>query len=216
MSQSDPERVGRAPSGSNTGRSWTARGSGAPGPRRSLIRRDVHTREAEHGPDNVASSCTTVEPRPRKGQLRAVEPPGAQSSPPAARGPAWLVTLLDFIERATSRTTSLWQHLAMFVAYSLVIAGLPIFAVAWVVTRFVALGSWPGMSSIAAVAATAGLTIIMRRFRREIEGPLGLAAADDAGNQAGERGLREPAGDQGAGQGTGTDQEWGPSGRAIT
>jgi hypothetical protein len=54
----------------------------------------------------------------------------------------------------------------MFFVYSLVIAGLPIVAVAWVVTRFVAIGSWPGMSSIAAVSAAGGLTIIMRRFQR--------------------------------------------------
>jgi hypothetical protein len=232
LSQSEPdhERVGQAPSSSDTPRSRAMRARGVPGPRRGLIRRDVHAREAESALENVATSSTpapaavhtpadssasasgsvlasgpapannsapgtstepenapasantrvpanypervekAVEPRPPKGQLLRVEPPGAQSSPPAARGPAWLVTLLDFIERATSRTTSLWQHLAMFFAYSLVIAGLPIFAVAWVVTRFVAVGSWQGMSSIAVVAAACGLTIIMRRFWREVEG----------------------------------------------
>jgi hypothetical protein len=98
------------------------------------------------------------------------KPPGARPSPPATRGPTWLVTLLDFIERATGRTTAMWQHLAMFFAYSLVIAGLPISAAAWVVTRFVAVGSWQVMTSIAVIAGAGGLTIIMRRFQREVGG----------------------------------------------
>jgi len=77
--------------------------------------------------------------------------------------------LLDFIENATSRATSLWQLLAIFFVYSVFIVGLPITAVAWVASRLVTIGSWPGMTSIAVVAAASGLTIIMRRFQRQEE-----------------------------------------------
>jgi len=106
---------------------------------------------------------------PRRGQLRRADPPGAKTSRAAERGPAWLVTLLDFMERATARTTSLWQHLAMFFAYSFMIAGIPIIAVAWVVTRLVEIGSWPGMSTVGAVSAVSGFAVIMRRFRRQMD-----------------------------------------------
>jgi hypothetical protein len=197
QSSSDPGSAGHTPGGPEVPRSRSARVRSAYGLRRGLTRRNVRPREIGSTPKNAAIPSPTVVPTPtdsaapvsgsvvisghapadkcmdrrrRSGRLLPLAPPGAQASPPAARGPAWLVTLVDFSERATSRTTSIGQHLAMFLAYSLVLAGLPIFAVAWVASQVVGVRSWAGMSSIAVGAAAGGMTIIMSRFKRKIGG----------------------------------------------
>jgi hypothetical protein len=77
----------------------------------------------------------------------------------------WLVTLLDFVERATGRTTSLREHVTMFVIYVLMIVLIPVGMAAFVVVEIVALGTWPGMTSIGILAASAGGAVFVRRLR---------------------------------------------------
>jgi hypothetical protein len=117
---------------------------------------------------NGTSAPVESRSRCRDGHLLLpASPPSAAPSPPAARGPDWLVTLIDFIERATSRTTSLPQHLVMFFGYCLMIVGVPVAGVAWIVRSLLDVGSWPGMTAIGSIAAAGGLTLIMRKSQQQ-------------------------------------------------
>ena len=107
-----------------------------------------------------------------------VRPPAAGVSASPVRGPAWFVALLDFVERATGRTTSLREHLTMFIVYALVIVGVPAGLSAYVVVKIVSMGTWPGMTSIVVVAASAGGAVFIKRWGRTAD----ASAGEDAGD----------------------------------
>jgi hypothetical protein len=122
----------------------------------------------------VGGAAQSVAWRPLPVRVPVTEP---SKSP--TRGPVWLVTLLDFVERATGRTTSLREHMIMFVVYVLMIALLPIGIAAVVVVKIVAMGSWSGMISIGIVAASAGGAVFLKRLRRDSELPAAVASTGD-------------------------------------
>ena len=189
-----------------------------------IIRRETaeaapEPRALPGGPERSPAQPAAGEPESRAGGLwqpLTTVATAAEASPPAERGPRWLVTVLDFVERATGRTTSLREHLVMFVVYAFGVIVVPVVGAAYLVTRMIASASWPGMTIIGMLAASAGVTLFLRRLRQEssaetangqpVEGsrpdaPAGVGHAPDgsAGSDPATRPAEDPAeGDGGA------------------
>lgn len=138
------------------------------GPKR-VIR--VRKSSDEHPVGSTETSAHRIpgrEDRPRKRAWRplAVPPPQAEPSLPSIRGPEWLVAVLDFIERATSRAMSLSEHLALFIAYTVMLVIAPIAGTAYIVGKIVDGASWPTMTSVGLLATSGGAALFVRRRQR--------------------------------------------------
>ena len=66
----------------------------------------------------------------------------------------------------------------MFMVYALVIVGLPGGLAAYVVVKIVSMGTWPGMTSIVVVAASAGGAVFVNRWKRGADAAAGEEAQE--------------------------------------
>jgi hypothetical protein len=120
---------------------------------------------APRAPAGLPAQSRKTEPTPW--EPLAVRPPTAASAPSPKRGPAPLTTILDFVERATGRATSMREHLTIFTVYSfmLLLFVLPVLATAAFIASKIAQGpAWPIVTSIAVGAASTGAVVFMKRL----------------------------------------------------
>jgi hypothetical protein len=177
--ESDRETTGLPteprPTGSESRRPWTDR------LRRFLPRSgkadgvDGQAIEKLDQPDEVLpADATEGVAKPGAWQPLPVQPPEAEPSASPTRGPAWLLAVLDFIERATGRTTSLREHLTMFIVYVLMIlltVAVVIGGAVVLVVNVISIGTWPGITSIVVLAASAGGAVFVKRAQRDATPP---------------------------------------------
>ncbi|MEV6302450.1 hypothetical protein AB0M02_23755 [Actinoplanes sp. NPDC051861] len=118
--------------------------------------------------DQARTSPPAPEQQPAGWRAIPVRAPAARPTLPSPRGPAALVTVLDFMERATARATSLGQLLVVFTCYGMFLLVLPVAGAAYVAGRLLGVASWPGMASVGLLATAGGSALFVRRWQQNV------------------------------------------------
>lgn len=116
-----------------------------------------------------------------------VPPPVAGPSSSPTRGPAWLLALLDFVERAAGRATSLREHVTIVLVYAALfvsITGIVVAGAVVVLVEMMSIGSWPGMAAVTVAIAASGGAVFARRMTTGAAADQPISTAETAPNDS--------------------------------
>lgn len=147
-----------------------AQASSAPSGEASVAASENGTRSSHHGSPTKAVT-RRHDPPEQRGSVSGTEPPAAEPTLAARRGPAWLLTITDFLERQLNLATNVDERIKLVREYTRSILAISaLFLIAGLAGIWALTGAHPhSLAALAVGGAVTGGGTWLHRLRRRAQ-----------------------------------------------